>query len=40
LLGVIGALLSIPTAAALQIAVREGLEYRRESRRLTEARPV
>ena len=40
LLGVIGALLSIPTAAALQIAVREGLEYRRESRRLTEARPA
>ncbi len=32
LLGVIGALLSIPTAAAIQIAVREWLEYRREYR--------
>lgn len=32
LLGVIGALLSIPTAAATQIAVREWLEYRREYR--------
>jgi len=30
LLGVIGALLAIPTAAAIQIAVREYLEYRRE----------
>jgi predicted PurR-regulated permease PerM len=40
LLGVIGALLSIPTAAALQIAAREAIEYRRESRRLAEARPV
>jgi predicted PurR-regulated permease PerM len=30
LLGVIGALLAIPTAAAIQIAVREFLEYRRE----------
>jgi predicted PurR-regulated permease PerM len=30
LLGVIGALLAIPTAAAIQIAVREWLEYRRE----------
>jgi predicted PurR-regulated permease PerM len=30
LLGVIGALLSIPTAAAIQITVREYLEYRRE----------
>jgi predicted PurR-regulated permease PerM len=29
LLGVIGALLAIPTAAAIQIAVREYLEYRR-----------
>ncbi|HYN51718.1 MAG TPA: AI-2E family transporter [Thermoleophilaceae bacterium] len=37
LLGVIGALLSIPTAAAIQIAVREWLEFRRESRRLAEA---
>ncbi len=32
LLGVIGALFSIPTAAAIQIAVREWLEYRREYR--------
>jgi predicted PurR-regulated permease PerM len=31
MLGVIGALLSIPIAAAIQIAVREWLEYRRES---------
>jgi predicted PurR-regulated permease PerM len=30
LLGVIGALLAIPSAAAVQIAVREWLEYRRE----------
>jgi predicted PurR-regulated permease PerM len=30
LLGVIGALLAIPTAAAIQIAVREWLEYRRQ----------
>jgi predicted PurR-regulated permease PerM len=30
LAGVIGALLAIPTAAALQIAVREFLDYRRE----------
>jgi predicted PurR-regulated permease PerM len=30
LLGVVGALLAIPTAAAIQIAVREWLEYRRE----------
>jgi predicted PurR-regulated permease PerM len=30
LLGVIGALLAIPTAAAIQIAMRELLEYRRE----------
>jgi predicted PurR-regulated permease PerM len=30
LLGVIGALLAIPSAAAIQIAVREWLEYRRE----------
>jgi predicted PurR-regulated permease PerM len=30
LLGVIGALLAIPTAAAIQIAVREWMEYRRE----------
>lgn len=30
LLGVIGALLAIPIAAAIQIAVREWLEYRRE----------
>jgi predicted PurR-regulated permease PerM len=35
LLGVIGALLAIPTAAALQIAVREWLEYRREYAALT-----
>jgi predicted PurR-regulated permease PerM len=35
LLGVIGALLAIPTAAAIQIAVREWLEYRRESAALT-----
>ena len=34
LLGVIGALLSIPTAAAIQIAVREFIEYRRESQEL------
>jgi predicted PurR-regulated permease PerM len=40
LLGVIGALLSIPTAAALQIAAREAIEYRRESKRLAEARPA
>lgn len=31
LLGVIGALLAIPTAASIQIAVREWVEYRRES---------
>jgi predicted PurR-regulated permease PerM len=37
LLGIIGALLSIPTAAAIQIAVREWIEYRRESKRLAEA---
>ena len=30
LLGVIGALLSIPTAAAIQIALREYMDYRRE----------
>jgi predicted PurR-regulated permease PerM len=30
LLGVVGALLAIPAAAAIQIAVREWLEYRRE----------
>jgi predicted PurR-regulated permease PerM len=30
LLGVLGALLSIPTAAAIQITVREYLEYRRQ----------
>ena len=30
LVGVVGALLAIPTAAAIQIAVREFLEYRRE----------
>jgi predicted PurR-regulated permease PerM len=35
LLGVIGALLAIPTAAAIQIAVREWVEYRRESASLT-----
>ena len=35
LLGVIGALLAIPTAAAIQIAVREWLEYRRETAALT-----
>jgi predicted PurR-regulated permease PerM len=35
LLGVIGALLAIPTAAAIQIAVREWLEYRREYAPLT-----
>jgi predicted PurR-regulated permease PerM len=29
LLGVIGALLAIPSAAAIQIAVREYLDYRR-----------
>ncbi|MGH3993579.1 MAG: AI-2E family transporter, partial [Pseudonocardiaceae bacterium] len=34
LLGVIGALLAIPTAAAIQIAVREYLAYRREYGRL------
>ena len=34
LLGVIGALLSIPTAAAIQIAMREFMEYRRESQEL------
>jgi predicted PurR-regulated permease PerM len=32
LLGVIGALLAIPTAAAVQIAIREYLDYRREAR--------
>ncbi len=30
LLGIIGALLSIPTAAAIQIALREYMDYRRE----------
>jgi predicted PurR-regulated permease PerM len=35
LLGVIGALLAIPTAAAIQIAVREWMEYRREYAPLT-----
>jgi predicted PurR-regulated permease PerM len=30
LLRVIGALLAIPTAAAIQIALRECMEYRRE----------
>jgi predicted PurR-regulated permease PerM len=30
LLGIVGALLSIPTAAAIQIAVREYMDYRRE----------
>jgi predicted PurR-regulated permease PerM len=35
LLGVIGALLAIPTAAAIQIAVREWLAYRREYGPLT-----
>jgi predicted PurR-regulated permease PerM len=35
LLGVIGALLAIPTAAAIQIAAREWVEYRRESAALT-----
>ena len=40
LLGVIGALLSIPTAAAIQIAAREWVEYQRESKRLAEARPA
>jgi len=32
LLGVLGALLAIPAAAALQIAVREGMAWRRETR--------
>jgi predicted PurR-regulated permease PerM len=31
LLGVIGALLAIPTAAAIQTAIREYLDYRREA---------
>ena len=35
LLGVIGALLAIPTAAAIQIALREWMEYRREAAPLT-----
>jgi predicted PurR-regulated permease PerM len=35
LLGVIGALLAIPTAAAIQIAVREWLAFRREYEPLT-----
>jgi predicted PurR-regulated permease PerM len=35
LLGVIGALLAIPTAAAIQIAAREWLAYRREYGALT-----
>jgi predicted PurR-regulated permease PerM len=35
LVGVVGALLAIPTAAAIQIAVREYLEYRREAAPLT-----
>jgi predicted PurR-regulated permease PerM len=35
LLAVIGALLAIPTAAAIQIAVREWLAYRREYEPLT-----
>ena len=35
LLGVIGALLAIPTAAAIQIALREWMEYRREVAPLT-----
>ena len=43
LLGVIGALLAIPTAAAIQIAMREFMDYRRESqepaRRCEPARP-
>ena len=30
LLGIVGALLAIPAAAAIQIVVREWLEYRRE----------
>ena len=40
LLGVIGALLSIPTAAAIQIAVREWLEYRRATKHLAKAGPA
>ena len=35
LVGVIGALLAIPTAAAIQIAVREWMEYRRDAAPLT-----
>jgi predicted PurR-regulated permease PerM len=35
LVGVIGALLAIPTAAAIQIATREWMEYRREAVPLT-----
>jgi predicted PurR-regulated permease PerM len=35
LVGVIGALLAIPTAAAIQIALREWMEYRREAAPLT-----
>ena len=38
LLGVIGALLAIPTAAAIQIAIREYLDYRRGTR--TAAAPL
>jgi predicted PurR-regulated permease PerM len=34
LFGVVGAILAIPAAASVQIAVREWLEYRRESRML------
>lgn len=35
LVGVMGALLAIPTAAAIQIALREWMEYRREVAPLT-----
>jgi predicted PurR-regulated permease PerM len=37
LVGVIGALVAIPTAAAIQIAIRENLDYRRAA--ASQARP-
>ena len=40
LFGVPGAILAIPTAASLQIAIREALAYRRESALLNAERPL
>ena len=37
LFGVVGAILAIPTAASIQIVIREYSEYRREGRRRTQA---